>query len=50
VRTVARHHRDGKTEMHFSQLGGNLSEEQYHETVEGYATFFDAMDEVLAQA
>jgi uncharacterized protein YndB with AHSA1/START domain len=39
---------EGKTEMHFSQLGGNLTEEQYHQTVEGYGTFFDAMDEVVA--
>lgn len=39
----------GKTEMHFSQLGGNLTEEQYHQTVEGYGTFFDAMDEALAR-
>jgi uncharacterized protein YndB with AHSA1/START domain len=50
VLTVVLSDRDGKTEMFFSQLGGNLSEEQYHQTVEGYGTFFDAMADVLAQA
>jgi uncharacterized protein YndB with AHSA1/START domain len=47
--TVELRELDGKTEMHFSQLGGHLTEEQYHQTVEGYGTFFDAMDEVLGR-
>jgi uncharacterized protein YndB with AHSA1/START domain len=49
VLTVELLDRDGKTEMHFSQLGGNLTEEQYHQTVEGYATFFDVMDQVVTR-
>ncbi|MCU1375723.1 MAG: ATPase [Actinomycetia bacterium] len=48
VLTVVLTERDGKTEMFFSQLGGHLSEEQYHQTVEGYAAFFAAMADVIA--
>ena len=39
---------DGGTEMTLTQTGGNLTEEQYAQTVIGYNGFFDAMDRLLA--
>jgi len=39
---------DGGAEMTLVQTGGNLSEEQYAQTVIGYNAFFDAMETVLA--
>jgi uncharacterized protein YndB with AHSA1/START domain len=39
---------DGGTEMTLTQTGGNLTEEQYAQTVIGYQGFFDAMEKLLA--
>ena len=39
---------NGGTEMLFRQTGGNLSAEQYERTTEGWQTFFDAMESLLA--
>jgi len=39
---------DGGTEMTMTQTGGNLTEEQYAQTVIGYNGFFDAMEKLLA--
>jgi uncharacterized protein YndB with AHSA1/START domain len=39
---------DGGTEMTLTQTGGNLTEEQYAQTVIGYNGFFDAMEKLLA--
>lgn len=38
----------GGTEMTLTQTGGNLTEEQYAQTVIGYNGFFDAMEKLLA--
>jgi uncharacterized protein YndB with AHSA1/START domain len=39
---------DGGTQMTLTQNGGNLTEEQYAQTVIGYQGFFDAMEKLLA--
>ena len=39
---------EGGTEMLFTQTGGNLDAAEYERVTEGWQTFFDAMDEVLA--
>ena len=39
---------EGGTEMVFTQTGGNLDAAEYERVTEGWQTFFDAMDEVLA--
>jgi uncharacterized protein YndB with AHSA1/START domain len=39
---------DGGTEMTLTQTGGNLTAEQYAQTVIGYNGFFDAMEKLLA--
>jgi uncharacterized protein YndB with AHSA1/START domain len=40
---------DGRTEMHFEQRG-NMLPEQYERTKEGWGTFFDRIDERLAES
>ncbi|MEF2976015.1 SRPBCC family protein [Subtercola sp. YIM 133946] len=40
---------DGGTQMTMTQSGGNLSEEQYAQTVIGYNAFFDVMEGLLAR-
>jgi uncharacterized protein YndB with AHSA1/START domain len=40
---------DGRTEMLFEQRGGGMSQEQYERAKQGWGTFFDRMDEGLAQ-
>jgi uncharacterized protein YndB with AHSA1/START domain len=40
---------DGRTEMHFEQRGG-MSAKQYERAGQGWSTFFDRMDEHLAEA
>ena len=39
---------DAGTEMTLTQTGGNLTEEQYAQTVIGYNGFFDVMEKLLA--
>jgi uncharacterized protein YndB with AHSA1/START domain len=46
--TVALTEIDGGTEMTMTQSGGNLTEEQYAQTIIGYNGFFDAMEKLLA--
>ncbi|MCU1482613.1 MAG: hypothetical protein JWQ19_3399 [Subtercola sp.] len=41
---------DGGTEMTMTQSGGNLTEEQYAQTIVGYNAFFDVMERLLAEA
>ncbi|WP_213815528.1 SRPBCC domain-containing protein [Glaciihabitans sp. dw_435] len=38
---------DGGTEMVMTQSGGNLTEEQYAQTVIGYNAFFDVMERLV---
>ena len=40
---------DGRTEMHFEQRG-RMSAEEYERAGQGWSTFFDRMDEHLAEA
>ncbi|TXN29182.1 SRPBCC family protein [Lacisediminihabitans profunda] len=40
---------DGGTEMTLTQNGGNLTEEQYAQTIVGYNAFFDVMERLLAE-
>jgi uncharacterized protein YndB with AHSA1/START domain len=40
---------DGGTEMTMTQTGGNLSEEQYAQTIVGYNGFFDVMEKIVAE-
>ncbi|WP_394769254.1 SRPBCC domain-containing protein [Lacisediminihabitans sp.] len=40
---------DGGTEMTMTQNGGNLTEEQYAQTIVGYNAFFDVMERLLAE-
>jgi len=40
---------DGRTEMHFQQRG-RMSAEEYERAGQGWSTFFDRMDERLAEA
>ncbi|UFS58468.1 SRPBCC family protein [Subtercola endophyticus] len=39
---------DGGTEMTMTQSGGNITEEQYAQTIVGYNAFFDVMQKLLA--
>jgi uncharacterized protein YndB with AHSA1/START domain len=48
VTVVFRDLGDNQTEVVFRQDGGHMSEEQYAQAAEGWSTFFDVMDEVLA--
>jgi uncharacterized protein YndB with AHSA1/START domain len=40
---------DGRTEMSFSQTGGNLDAAEYERAKQGWGGFFDAMEENLRQ-
>ena len=40
---------DGGTVMTMTQSGGNLTEEQYAQTIVGYNGFFDVMEKLIAQ-
>jgi len=40
---------DNRTEVTFRQEGSHMSEEQYAHAAQGWTTFFDVMDEVLAK-
>jgi uncharacterized protein YndB with AHSA1/START domain len=41
---------DGRTEMTFSQTGGNLDAAGYEQVREGWGGFFDQMEQTLAKA
>jgi uncharacterized protein YndB with AHSA1/START domain len=41
---------DGRTELHFQQTGGHLSDEEYEGARQGWSTFFDRMAGHLAHA